>query len=231
MLRQIADGVWWFRLGLVPPFRQNAFLVDDDGAMTLVDAGTPFDVRRLQKYLRAVGTSLQDLDRVLLTHYDLDHVGALVWPAKAFVGTAYLGIEDARLATGEKSLPLLHHKGAFHRAVRRIFRFHDGVDVRPVADGDTVGGFTAYHTPGHNPGHTAFVHHDRGVGFLGDLVWEDDGHLTTPIWFDSYDMTELAASVRRFAARVPDFEIACMGHGEPILADGHRELDRLAARV
>jgi glyoxylase-like metal-dependent hydrolase (beta-lactamase superfamily II) len=227
---RIADGVWWLRLGLYPPLRQNAYLVDD-GAVTLVDVGLPWSAAQLRRFIDRVGYALADVDRVLVTHYDLDHVGAAMALAGDLDAPVYIGAADLALASGERTPPLLHHKGAFHRGLRRLYPLPGGLDVRPVEDGDLVGGFEAYTTPGHNPGHVVYVHEGLSVAFLGDLVWEDDGALVTPIWLDSYDMTELGDSVRGLADRIPPFEVACMGHGRPMRTDGAAALSALADRL
>jgi glyoxylase-like metal-dependent hydrolase (beta-lactamase superfamily II) len=233
MPRRLAEGVWLLNLGLVEPVDSYAYLVDDpdDGSVTLVDTGLFLNRPTLSGELAGAGEgyTLADIDRVLVTHYDLDHVGGL----RAFAGRdlpVYVGSDDAALLSGDADPPLLHHKGLFHRVARRLWRFPD-VEVVPVADGTEVGGFRAYHTPGHNPGHTVYVHEGLGVAFLGDLVWGEDGALTTPIWLDSYDMDELAASVRDLAGRVGEFEVAAMGHGDPLTTGGRRALTDLAERV
>lgn len=227
---RLTDEVWWFRLGWYPPLRQNVYLVDD-GTVTLVDAGLPWDADRLERFLDVAGYDLADLDRVLVTHYDLDHLGGALRLADDLDAPVHIGAPDLALASGEATPPLLHHKGAFHRVLRRLFPLPAALDVRPVEDGDAVGEFVAVHTPGHNPGHTVYVHEALGAAFLGDLVWEDDGVLTTPIRLDSYDLAELADSVRDLADRVPPFDLACMGHGRPILEDGDDALAALAASL
>jgi glyoxylase-like metal-dependent hydrolase (beta-lactamase superfamily II) len=236
MPRRLTEGVWLLDLGLVEPVDSYAYLVDDageggDGTVTLVDAGLFLNRPTLDDELAAAGEgyTLADIDRVLVTHYDLDHVGGL----RAFAGSGvpvYVGTDDAALLAGDADPPLLHHKGLFHRVARQLWPFPD-VEVVPVGDADTVGGFCAYHTPGHNPGHTVYVHEGLGVAFLGDLVWGEDGALTTPIRLDSYDMDELAASVRDLAARAGEFEVAAMGHGDPLTSGGSRALADLAERV
>ena len=236
MPRRLTAGVWLLDLGLVEPVDAYAYLVDDagdtgDGTVTLVDAGLFLNRPTLDDELAAAGDgyTLADIDRVLVTHYDLDHVGGL----RAVAGhgvPVYVGAADAALLAGEDDPPLLHHKGLFHRVARRVWPFPD-VEVVPVADGEAVGGFRAYHTPGHNPGHTVYVHEGLGVAFLGDLVWGAEGGLTTPIWLDSYDMERLAASVRDLAGRVGEFEVAAMGHGDPLTAGGAAALADLAERV
>jgi len=225
--RELREGVWLLELGLVAPLASNAFLVDD-GSVTLVDTGLFVNRPALGDELAAAGYAVGDIDRVLLTHYDIDHVGGLR-ALEGYAGPVYLGAADLALVRREATPSLTSHKGMFHRAVRRVWDL-GGVDVRGVEDGDRIGGFVAYHTPGHNPGHTVYVHEGFGVAFLGDLVWADGGRLTTPEWFDSYDMDTLRASVRELVARVPPFEIAAMAHGTPITDRGDDALADLAAR-
>lgn len=230
MAEEIAPGVWLLSLGWIEPFGANAYLVDDD-ALTLVDAGMPLNARGIRPEIEATGAAVSDIERVLVTHYDLDHTGGLARLVPDLDAPVYIGDSDDRLLKGEWDPPWLHHKGLFHRAVRRAFSIPEELAVHSVADGDEIGGFTAHHTPGHNPGHTAYLHEGLGVGLLGDLVWEDDGRLTTPVWLDSYDMGTLRESVRRLAEEGQPFEIACMGHGQPLRAGGHDALRDLAARV
>ncbi|WP_231186927.1 MBL fold metallo-hydrolase [Haladaptatus sp. DYF46] len=226
MARRLAPGVWVLELA-VPVVGANAFLVDD-GEVTLVDAGLPrFGLCR---ELRDAGHDPGDIDRVLVTHYDIDHIGGLrdlpVRDVPVFVGE-----RDAALLTGTYDPPLFHHKGAFHRFARRVVSIPSRFDVRPVSNGTRVGEFTVYHTPGHNPGHTVYVHERLRLGLLGDLVWERDGTLTPPKWWDSYDTGEIRRSIRAFAGSVPPFDLLCMGHGTPILRGGSDALASLARRL
>lgn len=246
MASQLAAGLWQFELGLVPPLKSNAYLIDDsdghplggaadgdsDGetGITLVDTGLFWNLRSIRAEVTAAGYDLDDVDRVLLTHYDLDHTGGLSSVTADSTASVYLGTADARLAAGETDPNAFHHKGLFHRLARRLAPLPAGITVEHVSDGDRIGQFTAFHTPGHNPGHTVYVH-DAGVAFLGDLVWEEAGELTPPFWLDSYDMRQVRESIRQFADRAPAFELACMGHGSPLTADGSAALQRLADRV
>ncbi|KZN26207.1 MBL fold metallo-hydrolase [Haladaptatus sp. R4] len=232
MARQLAPCVWLLELG-IPVVGANAFLVDDgtatrDGAVTLVDAGLPWI--GLRRELGDAGFRVADIDRVLITHYDIDHVGGLR-DLPDLDAPVFVGRRDADLLAGIYDPPLFHHKGAFHRFVRRFVSIPSRLDVRSVDDGTRIGGFTAHHTPGHNPGHTAYVHDELGVGFLGDLVWERGGSLTPPEWWDSYDTRQIKRSIRRFAGTVPPLELLCMGHGQPILRDGSEALSRLVRRL
>ena len=223
MVRPVAAGVYLLEVSWPEPLGSNVYLVDD-GELTLFDAGMPVPRRRVSSEIRRAGYAVDDLDRVLLSHYDIDHVGA-IRGLDADV-PVYLGARDVDLVRGEWSPPWTHHKGAFHRLTRRLFPLSD-VNLRPVADDDEIGGFRAIHTPGHNPGHTVYVHEESGAALLGDLVWEDDGEFTTPMWFDSYDTDRIAASVRRVAQE--RFEHACVAHGDPLTPEADTVFRELAA--
>jgi len=224
MVTALTDHIWWYDLRGV-----NATLVDDDGALTLVDAGLPWHGNTLVAGLRDAGYELRDLDRILLTHFDFDHVGGL----PAFDGvdvTVYVGERDARLVTGERAPPLGNHKGAFQRLLSPFLNPPDN-DVVPLADGDTVGSFTAYHTPGHTPGHVCYVSEALSLGLLGDLVRKAGGRFEPSPWLLSYDTDAVARSISDFAERAPGFDIAVPGHGVPFQRNGTKRLDRLAATL
>ncbi|MFB6166356.1 MAG: MBL fold metallo-hydrolase [Haloarculaceae archaeon] len=221
MVSALGEDVWWYDLRGV-----NAYLVDDAGTLTMVDAGNPWDGRRLVVGLDGAGYALSDLDRVLLTHFDVDHAGGLGRIA-GLDATIYVGAADAPLVTGERRPNWHNHKGALQTVVSPLLKRPD-CPVEPVADGDEIGSFTAYHTPGHTPGHTAYVSESLSAGFLGDLVTESDGAFEPSPPVMSYDADTVIESVRDLAARAPDFEIAGMGHGVPFVRGGGRRLRELA---
>ncbi|WP_336135503.1 MBL fold metallo-hydrolase [Natronomonas amylolytica] len=220
MVTELRDGVWWYEASGV-----NAYVVADDDGVTLVDAGTPFDTLTVETAVEEVGFGLEDVERILVTHYDIDHVGSI---AKLAVDApVYIGREDAPFLTGEtRPLP---------RNVKRFTQFVSGPlvpevaasRVHPVTDGDDIGGFSAYHTPGHTPGHTAYVHEDLEAAFLGDLVIERGGELRPAPWFMSDDTDAVDRSIESFAAAAPDFEVAAMGHGTPFKRGGSDRLRQL----
>ena len=98
MATQLADGIWWFDLSSV-----NAYLVEDD-VLTLVDAGTPFDAETIEAEVEETGHRVAEIERVLVTHYDFDHVGALA-KLDALDATVYAGAADAPVLTGEEAAP------------------------------------------------------------------------------------------------------------------------------
>lgn len=222
MATELAAGVWWIDLPSV-----NAYLVDDDGTLTLVDAGTPRDDGRIVRALQEAGYTTGDVERVFVTHYDVDHVGAL--GKLGLDADVYAGAADAALIAGEEAPPLGNHKGLLQRATGVLTASYPA--VHPLEDGETVGSFTAYHTPGHTPGHTAFVSEARSVALLGDLVRETDGKLAASPWVISYDTGAVEESIRRLADADLDFDVAAMGHGTPFVRNGDGRLADLAASL
>ncbi|MDY7081499.1 MAG: MBL fold metallo-hydrolase, partial [Halobacteria archaeon] len=157
MTTELRDGVWQIKLRALPGWIINSYLVDDDGTLTLIDAGMPWNASDIRAGVEDAGYDLEHLERVLITHYDLDHFGGLLRLSDLDI-EVYAGRPDAGFFTGDEKPPLLHHKGAFHRLLRVVT---PDLEVEPLEDGDDVGGFQAFHTPGHNPGHMAYVNEAR----------------------------------------------------------------------
>lgn len=234
----LAPGVYHLDLGMV-----NAYLVDDrdtgvdDPGVTLVDTGTPWKVGTLESELEAAGYAVDDVDRVLLTHYDLDHVGGLV--PLGIDSPVYAMDPDASFLDGFEKPPIRNHKGLTQRALG-VFLQRPERPVTRLSDGESIGGFVAHHTPGHTPGHTVFVHEALSAAFLGDMVFGGDsddtgtgadGGLDASPWYVCYDTKENAESIRSFADSGVRFDVAAMGHGDPLKSGGDRALERLASRL
>lgn len=222
MVVQLVDGVWWLDLTGV-----NAYLVDD-GALTLVDAGTPWAADAIRTGIREAGFSVSAVERVLLTHYDLDHVGGLARLVPDLDATVHAGATTAALLRGAERPSVRHRKGLFQRLSGALFRRPE-LPIDVIEDGSEVGSFTAYHTPGHTTGHTAFVSVDREAAMLGDLVRSRGSVLVPAPWILSWDVERLRESVRSLAARAPPFEAACPDHGRPLRSGGRAALEAAAS--
>jgi glyoxylase-like metal-dependent hydrolase (beta-lactamase superfamily II) len=224
MVTRLREGIWWLDLGGV-----NAYLVDDGGAVTLIDAGPPWRAGAILDGLFDAGFALTDLDRVLVTHYDADHVAGLSRLAGLDV-EVYAGRGDAGLVAGSESPDFGTRKG-FTQALMAPLVRASPVEVQSLDDGDTVGSFTVYETPGHTPGHVAYVSEDLDAAFVGDLLRESGGRVAASPWFISDDIDAVHESVRSLSAQAPDFSVLGMGHGVPFERGGKDRLDDLSARV
>jgi glyoxylase-like metal-dependent hydrolase (beta-lactamase superfamily II) len=224
MVTELRDGVWWIDATGV-----NAYLLEHEGEVTLVDAATRLDADRISAALDSIGRGPTELDRILLTHYDVDHVGSV---GRFSTETPiYIGRGDAGLLAGTE-----HPSGGSIKGLLQIVSAPFGSSVpmgriQRIEDGDEVGGFVAHHAPGHTPGHTIYVHEARSVAFLGDLVLERDGALRPSPRFLCTDHRTLHESIEMAVERLPPFEVAAMGHGTPFKFGGRDRLDELAATL
>lgn len=203
----------------------NAYLLDD-GDLTLIDAGMPWHTDAVRQYLADGGYAPDDVDRVLLTHFDLDHVGTLA--SLGLDCPVYARQPDAGMLAGTVTPPATNHKGLLQRVTDPLLTRPD-LPIRQIKDGAEVAGFRGYATPGHTPGHTAFVHDEFGVAFVGDLVRESGGDLSPSPWAICYDAAENRESIRDVADRIADCEVVAMGHGDPIRSGGGAQFAALAA--
>jgi len=223
MVETISDGLW--HIDCQTRDRPNAYLLADD-SLTLIDAGWPGDAETVRRDIEDAGFTLSEIDRVLLTHYDIDHVGSLGRLTPELDAPIFVHYFDAPYVAGEQLPPWTARIGieAFHRLLYRRLDLPD-LPIQRVDDGDAVGGFEIVHTPGHTPGHVAYVHEEHDAVFLGDLAvgWGDGLKLADRI--TSYDAAQAKTSARDLLDRLHDFEHACPGHGPP-LTDGYTRLRR-----
>ncbi|MFX8680952.1 MBL fold metallo-hydrolase, partial [Acinetobacter baumannii] len=75
-------------------------IVDKDHGLTLVDTALPSQADDVVAQLEADGLSLSDVKQIVLTHQDLDHVGALN-PLKDRTGaTVYAYVDEVPYIDG-----------------------------------------------------------------------------------------------------------------------------------
>jgi len=176
---EVAPGV--HRLGSE---RVNFYLVEQDGRITVVDAGLSGYWDQLEPALAKLGRKLDDVEAVVLTHAHSDHTGIAGQLHDRGV-PVYLHPEDHELLqTGKESwkreggqLSPLRHVGAypffFHMARNGALKPPHIDDARPIADGDELdvpGRPRVIHTPGHTPGHCALHFTQNGTLIVGDLM-------------------------------------------------------------
>jgi len=190
----------------------NAYLVDGE-VPTLVDAGWLWSAPSVRASVEDAGWALGDIGRVLVTHYDADHVGGLSRLADAGLdATVYAAEPDASFLIGDAKPPLWNTKGSFQRAVCVTVRPPE-LPVERVEEGDAAGGFEVVETPGHTPGHVSYV--GEGAALVGDAARENGGALEPMPSYMSYDGEEGRGSFRRLLDRLGD-TTAYVGHGEPV---------------
>ena len=147
----------------VTPYQQNCSLVwDAAGRAALIDPGG-----EAERLLAEVAQRGLQLEKILLTHGHLDHVGAAVELRDA-LGIPIIGPQREELFW----LDLLPHQA-------ELFGFPPALAFTPdqwLNDGDTVEvgsmRFDVLHCPGHTPGHVVFFQPDARIAFVGDVLFK-----------------------------------------------------------
>jgi glyoxylase-like metal-dependent hydrolase (beta-lactamase superfamily II) len=223
VVTELVDGVWQIDLPGV-----NAYVVDDDGDPTLIDTGLGWHAHRVERALEVAADGPGSVERILVTHYDPDHVGG-VGRIDGLDAPIHAGEPDASYLDGSATPPAASRKGAFQRLFGLGTRRPPG-GVSRVEDGDDVGGFTCFHTPGHTDGHFSYVHAERSVALLGDLVRTANGSFEPAPWVLSADAGAIRRSIRDFSERAPAFDVGAPGHGSPVVGDAAAALRRTVDR-
>jgi glyoxylase-like metal-dependent hydrolase (beta-lactamase superfamily II) len=212
--------------------RVNWYLVEDEGRVTVVDAGVPGYWPQLEPALSRIGRSLDDVAAVVLTHAHSDHIGAAGRLHERGVPVFLHPVDAELLRTGKEpwkregsELSILKHPGAFgfffHMARNGALRPPHIDDPDAIADGDEVdvpGRPRVLHTPGHTPGHCALHFERHGALLVGDLLctWHPVlgriGPQIMPAAFNvsSAQSIESLGRIEGLSAKV-----LLPGHGEP----------------
>jgi glyoxylase-like metal-dependent hydrolase (beta-lactamase superfamily II) len=198
----------------------NAYLIDGDDGLTLVDVGRSKAVGLLLNAITDLGHDPADLRRIVLTHAHPDHVqGAPELRERTGARVLIHAADAAWLADGR--VPEDGRSGA---GARRFDGLKAGqwTPFKPDAtleDGELIGGadgLRVIHTPGHSPGHIALLHEPTRTVLVGDAVFH-----TGRLGYGPDHFAADPAGRAVGAARIPgDVEAVGFGHGAPLAGSG-----------
>jgi glyoxylase-like metal-dependent hydrolase (beta-lactamase superfamily II) len=154
----------------------NQYILIDNGELTLIDTGMPNNTKNVLNAIKTLGFEPANLKRILITHGDPDHIGAINSLRELSGANVFASkIEATAMESGTASREI-HPKGIM--AV--IFKFFDKAftpqkvlvdsilengDVLPV-----LGGLHVLNSEGHTPGHVSFFLPGERILFAGDSI-------------------------------------------------------------
>ncbi len=198
-----------FEIIPVTPYQQNCSLIwcEKTGNAALIDPGGDVD-----QLLAAVEQAGVKLEKLLLTHAHLDHVG----------GTLEL--------VRKLKLPIIgpHEADSFWLDLlpdqARMFGFPAAAAFRPdrwLQDGDVVElgalRLDVIHCPGHTPGHVVFFEPESRHAFVGDVLFQGSIGRTD---FPKGDHAALISAIKNKLFPLGDDVAFVPGHG-PMSTFGH----------
>jgi len=207
------------RFGLV-----NCFLVREDDGLTLVDTMLPGSANAI---LDATHTLNRALRRILLTHVHMDHVGSLDTLALKLIGIEVaVGRRESRLLSRD----FRTEPGEAPGKVKGTFSKLDTVPSMLLTEGELYGSLRVIATPGHTPGHLAFLDERSGTVIAGDALTAVGGLRVTgdgpPVFpftnFATWHKPTAIESARKLLALEPKKIV--VGHGKPVMENATQRL-------
>jgi glyoxylase-like metal-dependent hydrolase (beta-lactamase superfamily II) len=230
--------------------RVNAYLVEDD-PLTLVDSGpnSATSLMTLESGLAERGRKIADLERIVVTHQHMDHIGlAQILADRSGAEVVALDRLAPWLASYANHMEaddafsdaVMARNGIPEdvrfalRAVSGAFRAWGAAATvtTSVAEGDTLAfadrTWTVHHRPGHSPSDTVFYDEERRELIAGDHLIKhisSNPLISRPLeGGDPAERPQALAIYLQSLERTREMEIARVlpGHGEEIR--GHRQL-------
>lgn len=181
---------------------QNQYLVGckRSNSAAMIDSGEDPAVY----FARCATEHSLQVDHLLQTHAHIDHV---------------LGLKATKIQY--PNAPIYMHKldlGTYDAVAQSGKKYGIPVDL-PLPDIDVflsasvdVGElhFEVLFTPGHAPGHCVFYNHKHKFAVVGDLIFQGSVGRTD---FPNSSPKDMADSIRRLVAKVPDECLLLPGHG------------------
>ena len=184
----------------VGPFHENTYVLRADGSDRAIVIDPGDNGEQLLEAIEKLGATVE---AILITHTDVDHVGAVAPLAKATGAPVYCPkLEVDRLADIMGHVP-----------IEGIGPYEGYEADETVEGGETLElaclRIEVVATPGHTEGHVTYVFPDEGVIASGDVLFQNSvGRTDRP----NGDHQTLLDSIATLLERCPDDTIVLPGH-------------------
>ena len=172
----------------------------------LIDTGLPHVRGRLLKELDRIGIDLKSIKHILLTHYDMDHIGNLECLLNLTGADVWASAEDIPYIYGDIDRP------GFKKYLKYVSKAKIPRIIKPYGSEGSVNWIEVIPTPGHTPGHVCMLYQD--VLFAGDLVENKNGRLGPLSSFFNWNNELSIKSIEK----MKEYQVQwiCPAHGAPV---------------
>lgn len=206
----------------------HAYLHKSPEGLAVIDPGYTGSFRAVLQFIDEHG--LGPIDWVILTHHHIDHAGTAFALCQATGARLAVHVADAPYLRAGRPREAMTIWGLADRLPWGLASFVvtcAACDLRLLEDGETIGGLTVVHAPGHTPGSIGLHSESESALFLGDILNNERG-IRTPPWNVNHS--------HQRAMRAPDrlgslrFERAYFGHGAAIVEGADQSVRSFLAR-
>lgn len=247
---KITEGLEMFQIPAVlanGPGMIHPVVIHDESTAILVDAGFPGQVQLFRDGADRAGILLEKLDKIIITHSDMDHIGGLSGILKESSGKVevlahelekpYIECEKPPVRLSQLGAQLAFLSG---ERLQQMKALHDNLKANYMnlkADVDNTlldnqnlpycGGITVIHTPGHTPGHICLYLERSRILIAGDVLNVENGELVPCPKFTILDGDAAAASLKKLAKL--DIETVICYHGGLYSRDAGKRIAEIIA--
>lgn len=189
-------------------------ILQDENEMVLIDCGYPDFFRLIEDVAINNGVNIKNLSKIIITHHDFDHMGALAEFKRHYPDVQILASgEDAPYINGSKkslrlqqaesiyeSLPEEEKEQAnyFHKILEAVESCNVDVTLKDRDYLEFCGGIEIISTPGHMPGHISIYHKESKSLITGDALVIENGKLDIALAQYTLDIEEAKRSIKKF---------------------------------
>lgn len=171
----------------------NPTLILDKESLILIDTGFPGQLPKIREAFEKEGLEFSKLNKVILTHQDIDHIGSVSDISREMPGRVkvFAHEEEKAYINGEKKpVKLAKLEDRLDYLPENMKKIYQSLKIgfessrvnvdKTLIDGQELpycGGITVVYTPGHTPGHICLYFKQSKILIAGDILSVKEGVL------------------------------------------------------
>ncbi len=184
------------------------YLIVDEN-ITLIDTGRPGQGKGILKELNSMNIKPQQIENILITHHDIDHVGSLAMLEEETGANIWASKDDIPYICGNEK------RHGIKKYLTYVMKTKKPQKINSYSENQKILDIEVIPAPGHTPGHVCLLYKD--VLFAGDLLRTSKGEIKPMRSLMNWNESLLKESIAKIDKY--DFEWICPAHGEPIMRD------------